>query len=166
MSRQPQRPTPIDGLFEAHLLVSDLDRSVGFYRDVVGLEVAYELPARDAVLLWIGHPGGAMLGLWSAGSAPLGMRLHLAFSAALDDVLSAPSVLRGRGVTPRSFYGLETDEPDAIGWMPAASIYFEDPDGNLLEYLAMLDQHPRPDLGIVSWSEWKAATADRPHRSR
>ena len=166
MSRQPQNATPVDGLFESHLLVSDLDRSVGFYRDVVGLEVAYELPARDAVLLWIGRPGGAMLGLWSAGSAPLGMRLHLAFSAALADVLSAPEVLRGRGVTPRSFYGDEADEPDAIGWMPAAAVYFEDPDGNLLEYLAMLDQPSRPDLGIVSWSQWQAAAADRPHRAR
>jgi hypothetical protein len=47
--------------------------------------------------------------------------------------------------------------------MPAASVFFRDPDGHLLEYLAMLDEDPSPDLGIVSWSEWLAHR--EPHRS-
>ena len=34
----------IDGFFEAHLTVSDLDRSIGFHRDVLGLEVAHTVP--------------------------------------------------------------------------------------------------------------------------
>ena len=38
--------------------------------------------------------------------------------------------------------------------MPAASIYFHDPDGHLLEYLAMLAEAPRPDAGILQWHEW------------
>src|SRR6185312_4710908 len=59
------------GLFETHLTVSDLARSVAFYRDVVGLPVALELPERGAAFLWIGGPGEAMLGLWSLGSAPM-----------------------------------------------------------------------------------------------
>jgi hypothetical protein len=29
-----------------------------------------------------------------------------------------------------------------------------DPDRHRLEYLAMLDEKPRPDRGIVSWSQW------------
>jgi lactoylglutathione lyase len=41
-----------------------------------------------------------------------------------------------------------------IGWMPAAALYFRDPDDHLLEYLTMLDEDPKLDLGIVSWSEW------------
>jgi lactoylglutathione lyase len=36
--------------------------------------------------------------------------------------------------------------------MPAAAVYFRDPDGHQLEYLAMLDEEPRPDRGIVPWS--------------
>jgi len=40
-----------------------------------------------------------------------------------------------------------------IGWMPAAAVYFRDPDGHLLEYLAMLEGTARPALGIVPWSE-------------
>gem|GEM_PF-5640206 len=35
--------------------------------------------------------------------------------------------------------------------------YFKDPNGHLIEYLTMLDDKVRrPDLGIVSWSEWIA----------
>jgi GNAT superfamily N-acetyltransferase len=41
-----------------------------------------------------------------------------------------------------------------VGWMPAAAVYFRDPDGHLIEYLAMLDAAPQPDRGIVPWSEW------------
>jgi hypothetical protein len=38
--------------------------------------------------------------------------------------------------------------------MPAASLYFRDPDGNLLELLSMLPDSPQPELGIVAWSRW------------
>jgi hypothetical protein len=44
-----------------------------------------------------------------------------------------------------------------IGWMPAAAVYFRDPDGHLIEYLTMLEAQPRPDLGITAWSTWVAA---------
>jgi len=145
----------IDGLFETHLVVTDLDRSIDFYRDVVGLELAYEVPERRAAFLWVGRSGGAMLGLWSLGSAPLGLSMHIAFGASLADVLGACAGLRSLGVPPLSFFGADTDEASVIGWMPAAAVYFRDPDGHLLELLAMLDDPPRPERGIVSWSEWR-----------
>ena len=65
---------PIGGLFETHLTVSDLSRSVAFYGDVVGLSLALEMPERGAAFFWIGEPGESMLGLWSLGSAPSGSR--------------------------------------------------------------------------------------------
>jgi len=95
-----------------------------------------------------------MLGLWSIGSAPLGLTLHLAFDVNLGDLLSAPMRLRAQGISPLSFFGEETDEPSVIGWMPAAAIYFRDPDGHLIEFLTMLDIEPDADLGIVTWSNW------------
>ncbi len=147
-------PVPVSGLFEAHLTVSDLMRSVTFYRDVVGLSPAQELPERDAAFFWIGAPGHAMLGLWDLGSAPIALSLHVAFEASLEDVLGACERLRSFGVTPLSFFATETNEPSVIAWMPAASVYFRDPDGHLLEYLAILDAPPRPDGGIVPWSKW------------
>jgi lactoylglutathione lyase len=147
----------VRGLFETHLTVSDLARSVEFYRDVVGLAVALELPERGAAFHWIGEPGQAMLGLWSIGSAPMNMQLHIAFDMALEDVLQAPQRLRDEGIEPLSFFGEPTDEPSYIGWMPAAAVYFRDPSGHMLEFLAMLDERPRPELGIVSWAQREPA---------
>jgi lactoylglutathione lyase len=149
-------PVPVRALFEAHLTVADVPRSTAFYREVVGLPLALDLPERGAAFLWVGEPGRSMLGLWSMGSAPMGMTLHVAFDVALDELLGAPARLRDQGVVPLSFFGEETDEPSVIGWMPAAAVYFRDPDGHQLEYLAMLDEPPRPDAGIVPWSEWQA----------
>src|ERR1700744_5074922 len=114
----PQPAARVDGLFEAHLNVSSLDRSLPFYRDVVGLTLAYELPERGAAFLWCGAPGGSMLGLWEQGSMPMAMRLPVAFSVALEGALPAPAPLAARGVEPLSFFGEPTEEPSAIGWMP------------------------------------------------
>lgn len=149
-------PVGITGLFETHLTVRDLDRSTSFYRDVVGLELALREATVGAAFFWIGSPGQAMLGLWAAGPAPVGLSFHLAFAASLEDVLDAPTRLRGVGVAALSFYAAEADEPSVIGWMPAAAVYFRDPDGHLLEYLAMLDDPPDPERRILTWSEWTA----------
>ena len=147
-------PVPIDGLFETHLAVADLPRSVAFYRDVLGLPLGLEAPDRRAAFFWVPRPGQGLLGLWSLGSAPLAISSHLAFRVSLDAVLGACDRLRSQGVTPLSFGAEETSEPSAIGWMPAAAVYFRDPDGHLIEYLAMLDEPPDAGLGVVPWSEW------------
>ena len=149
----------VDGLFEAHLNVLSLGRSVPFYRDVVGLTLAYELPERHVAFFWCGAPGGSMLGLWETGSTPMRMRLHVAFAVSLDEILAAPDRLAAHGVEPLSFFSRPTREPSAIGWMPAAALFFCDPDAHQLEYLAMLDGPSRPELGIVSWSDWPAPSS-------
>jgi lactoylglutathione lyase len=154
-------PIPVGRLFETHLTTSDLGRSVAFYRDVIGLPVAFEAPERGAAFFWVGGPGEGMLGLWSLGSAPLALALHAAFRTELEEVLEACARLRSLGVTPLSFFATETDEPSVIGWMPAAAVYCRDPDGHLLEYLAMLDAPPDPGAGIVSWSQWIGGNGDR-----
>src|SRR3954453_18964784 len=141
-------------LFESHLTVADLPRSIAFYRDVVGLELAFELPERGAAFFWVGGRGEGLLGLWSLGSAPLALSLHVAFRVTLDEVLGAGEQLSAHGVTPLSFFGEPAGEPSVIAWMPAAAVYFRDPDGHQLEYLAMLDHEPDPERGIVPWSEW------------
>jgi lactoylglutathione lyase len=148
------------GLFETHLTVADLERSIEFYRDLVGLPMALELPDRGAAFLWIGGAGQAMLGLWSLGSAPMGLSLHIALRTSLHEVLRTCDALRANGLTPLSFFGAETTEPSVIGWMPAAAMYFRDPDDHLIEYLAMLDEPPQPDRGIIPWSDWKAVERD------
>lgn len=140
------------GLFETHLTVRDLDRSVAFYRDVVGLTSAHNVPERGAAFLWIGAPGRAMLGLWSIGTSPLALHLHFSIEVALEDLLAAPAKLRAAGVVPR-----DGDEPVVIGWMPAAAVFFDDPDGHSVELISMLPHAPRPDAGWVPYSQWMVA---------
>ncbi len=82
------------------------------------------------------------------------MGLHLAFAVGLPDLLQAAGKLRASGVIPLDFAGKPTEEPVVLAWMPAAAIYFHDPDGNLLEYISMLPEAPRADLGVVPWSVW------------
>jgi lactoylglutathione lyase len=142
-------------LFEVHMTVADLDRSVAFYRDAVGLQLAHIMSARQAAFFWIGAAGNAMLGLWTAGSGPQRVTSHTAFRASLADVVAAPHALRSAGVTPLDFDSRPTDQPVVLAWMPAASVFFRDPDGHLLEYIAMLPHEPRPEYGIVPWRMWE-----------
>ncbi len=146
---------PIRDLFEGHLTVSDLDRALAFYGGTLGLELARTFPERRVAFYWLGKPGEAMLGLWEAGSGPQRLSLHLAFKVDLPDLLTAPQHLRAAGVEPRDFHDRPSDEPVVLAWMPAAAVYFHDPDGNLLEYLAMLPDEPRPELGVLAWSTWQ-----------
>jgi lactoylglutathione lyase len=148
------KPISVHGLFETHLTVSNLRRSVKFYQDIVGLQLALEVSDRNAAFFWIGESKNSMLGLWSIGSMPMGLNLHIAFKVTLDDLLESSNRLKSNGIAPLSFFGIETTEPSVIGWMPAAAVYFRDPDNHLIEYLAMLDGTPRPDLGIIPWSKW------------
>jgi lactoylglutathione lyase len=145
----------VHALFEAHVAVGNLDASIAFYRKVLGLELAHTTADRQAAFFWVGLRGRAMLGIWAAGPAPQKVTTHVAFAAGLDDVLAAPQTLASAGITPLDFDGLPTDEPVVLGWMPAASVYFRDPDGHLLEYLAMLPDAPRPEWGILPWSVWR-----------
>ena len=148
---------PIMGLYESHLTVSNLDRSIEFYRETVGLELAHTIPDRHVAFFWVGGRERSMLGLWSIHSAPISTRLHLAFQVALDQVVRSPDYLRSKGVTPRGFGGrAEIDEPTVFPWMPAASVYFDDPDGHSLEYIAILPGAPRRDIPAATpWSEWQ-----------
>jgi lactoylglutathione lyase len=52
--------------------------------------------------------------------------------------------LRAMGIEPLDFDGQPTTEPSVIGWMPTASVFFNDPDGHWFEYLAMLPHQPCP----------------------
>ena len=144
----------VDRLFEAHLIVADLDASIAFYRDQVGLELAHVVPARRAAFLWVGARGRSMLGLWQNGAGPQRTTTHIAFATSTEHVLAAPDRLRSAGIVALDFNGRPSDEPVVLAWMPAVAVYFHDPDGHLLEYLAMLEGEPRPDEGVVEWRAW------------
>ena len=55
--------TPVERLFETHLVVADLDASIAFYRDRVGLELAHVAQAGQAAFFWVGpwhHDAGTV----------------------------------------------------------------------------------------------------------
>lgn len=145
-------------LFETHLTVSDLQRSMEFYGSALGLELAEVFAERRVAFYWVGSLGASMLGIWEAGAGPQRISLHTAFRVELSMLLDAPARLRDASITPLDFDRKPTNEPVVLAWMPAASIYFTDPDGNLLEFISMLPDSPRPDLGVLSWSDWLART--------
>ena len=124
----------IEGLLETALYVDDMERSVAFFRDVMGLSAMIEserLTAFDAgrqgVLLIFRRgasvedmpgPGGVVPG--HDGQGPL----HMAFAIADESydewhrhLLAADVKIRGEMRWPRG----------------GRSLYFEDPDGHVLE---------------------------------
>jgi lactoylglutathione lyase len=146
---------PPRGLFESHLTVSDLPKSMEFYGSVLGLALAQAFPERKAAFYWVGSPGNSMLGLWETGSSPQRLSLHVAFAVDLTLLSQAPDQLRRAGIAPLDFWQKPAHEPVVLAWMPAAAVYFLDVDGHLLEFISMLPGPPRAELGIVSWSDWR-----------
>lgn len=143
-------------LYETHLPVKNTEDSKEFYLSVVGLEFAHRDRTRDIVFLWAGSERRSMLGLWGPDTL-YGRNLdqcHLAFAMSLPELLAAGERLRSREVICRNFLGEETVEPSVIGWMPSAQIYFTDPDGHSLEFIALLDDVPDAKF-VGPISEWR-----------
>jgi hypothetical protein len=90
---------PIRDLFEAHLTVKDLQRSMSFFGGALGLELAQVFRERGVAFYWIGRRGDSMLGLWEVGTGPQRLSLHLAFRVDLDHLLQAPERLRAANIT-------------------------------------------------------------------
>jgi lactoylglutathione lyase len=151
---------PTSGIFETHLTVSNLERAMEFYGKLMGFELAHHLPERKVAFYWVGGHGHSMLGVWEAGTGPHRLSLHTAFAVDLEFLLRSPEWLRQAGIQPLDFDRRPTNEPVVLAWMPAGSIYFNDPDGNLLEFLTMLPEEPRPELGVLPWGEWKRTSSN------
>lgn len=150
------RSSAVLGLYETHLTVSDLARSIAFYRDVVGLELARVIEERQVAFFWVGSKEIGMLGLWHTGTGPLKMRLHLAFRMEPDQVIASVARIRAKGVEPRGFRGEPVDEPVVMGWMPAISLYFADPDGHSIEFISVLPAEADAAFGVQPYSAWLA----------
>jgi lactoylglutathione lyase len=145
-------------LYETHIPVADTRASEAFYREVVGLPFAYRDPTRDIVFMWADEKEKAMLGLWGPGTAygPQHGALracHFAFAVSFEQLLQAIEKLKGHGIETVAFGGKPSREPSVVGWMPSAQIYFRDPDGHSLEYIALLPDPPDASF-IGPHTEW------------
>jgi catechol 2,3-dioxygenase len=112
-----------------HLKVSDLDRSIAFYRDVLGLEVQQRYGPQAAFLSFDGYHHHLCLNTWhSAGGpspAPNAVGLyHTAFLYS-DRAALARAVAR----VIEAGVGLEGAADHGV----SEAVYFSDPDGNGIE---------------------------------
>jgi lactoylglutathione lyase len=145
----------IKGLYETHLFVENLETSINFYKNVLGLEQCYFEAERRTAFFWIGKPKEAMLGLWEKPKLQIDKR-HFAFRCDREYILNqATKFLNEHGLKPYNFLKDGTDRPMVFAWMPAIAIYFNDPDGHYLEFIAILEGDARPELGIISYEDWK-----------
>jgi len=145
----------IQRLFEGHLNVADLERSMRFYDEVVGLEFGTKVEERRIAFYFAGGWNHTMLGLWEKPQAQV-WKQHLAFAIAPEDMDAAIARLHSHGVATLDFSENESSAPFVFGWSPAMAIYFHDPDGHLLEFIAPLNEPPRPEFGIDSLEAWRA----------
>lgn len=144
----------IKGLFETHLYVEDIERSIEFYANVIGLEQCYYENERKAAFFWIGSPKTQMLGLWEFPKEKIEVR-HFAFKCDAEWIINeSVNWLKERNLPFRNFLRDGTESPMVFAWIPAISIYFDDPDGHSLEFIGLLDGKSRPEKGIVSYEEW------------
>lgn len=144
----------IKGLYETHLFVESLERSIDFYKNVLGLESSNYSEERRVAAFWIGKSKEAMLGLWEKPKEEIDKR-HFAFRCDVEDVLhKSVDFLKERNLKPYNFLKDGTERPMVFAWMPAIAIYFNDPDGHSLEFIAVLEGEGRPEYGIVTYEDW------------
>ncbi len=133
---------PIAGLFETHLNARDLERSMQFYRDVLGLELGCVEPARRLAIHRLGGRGEAMSGLREKPVDRV-QRQHSAFRATLERMRTIRAYLTKRGLAYRNVLVDGTNALNVCGWMPAVSVHPDD---------------PQPEPGVIPWARW-----ERPH---
>ena len=143
----------IKGLFETHVLVTNLEVSSQFY-EKLGLRLAHQDNDRRIHFFWIGNPGQAMLGLWEVPLTEMKTR-HFAFEVNLQDIRNCLTYLQTNEMEVRNHSRDGLNDLEVIAWMPAVNIYFRDPDGNSLEFISMLPDPPKPELGTVKFDTWE-----------
>ena len=144
-----------------HLPVTDLARSIAFYTKL-GFRLGYGSESDPGALLMF-EAGGTrwMLGLYRVEkiSHHHPAESHVALrvpEARVDEMIPDLERLGIEPVHPAHapLQG-RMSEPIVHGWMPAAAVFFRDPDGHLLELIAELSTVPRPEAVYQTLSKWR-----------
>ena len=120
---------PITGVYEVAIRVKELARAEPFYREVLGLEIGLRDDSRNWLFLRAGGQAGMVVLQEDKGDWPT---QHFAFTVDEAEIERAAAQLRGRGVAVKG--------PVFHEWMPAKSVYFEDPEGFNALLSDVLDQ--------------------------
>lgn len=111
---------PVHDLFDSHLNVTDLQRSMSFFGQTLGLELAEVFWERRLAFYWIGGRGNSMLGLWEVGTGPQRLSLHIAFRADLR-ICCTPLCVFEQPMLFHSTFGA-ADRRTGRAWMDARCI--------------------------------------------
>jgi catechol 2,3-dioxygenase-like lactoylglutathione lyase family enzyme len=146
----------IKGLYEAHLPVSDLNRSIEFYKEL-GLQFDHKVEDNLA-FLWI-EKDKSWLGLWRTEKVDLEYHpsiRHIAFEVSLKDLKESVYWLKERGCEPRKAFGFEPTEAFVMPHddYAHAKIHFNDPDGNSLGFICKIE-NPKRLTERMYLSEWE-----------
>jgi catechol 2,3-dioxygenase-like lactoylglutathione lyase family enzyme len=130
MARYPEGVGAVKNLAEVVLVVDDVDRSIRFYRDVLGLEV-FSPPRLATKFLRIGGAAGGVPQqivlvprAASAGGERVKVLHHIGLEVAQDDFESERQRLQAAG------FELRTGQHP---FLPVEAFYLDDPDGNEIE---------------------------------
>lgn len=107
--------------------VHDVERSVAFYRDQLGMQLLFQMPPKMAFF----QNGTVRLMLSLPESEEFDHRSSIVYYK-VDDIHASVETLKGRGVPFR-------DEPHMIAKMPDHELwmaFFDDPDGNILALMS------------------------------
>jgi catechol 2,3-dioxygenase len=136
-----RRPPRLHGVGEVVVRVTDLQRSIAFYRDILGLDVLRVL--HDAIAFMRVADGAKghtqIIGLfsqhwasnrqgktWSGFNPPTSTLHHFALEIALEDHADTLDYLTREGLNPNTA---------VHGWIGWRSIYVSDPDGHTVEFV-------------------------------
>ncbi|MFN7253544.1 MAG: VOC family protein [Anaerobacillus sp.] len=149
------------GLYEAHLPVRNLKRSIEYYKKL-GLEFSHSHEDKLA-FFWI-EKGKGWLGLWETDKVELEYHpsiRHIAFQVSLEGLKKSVVWLNERGCEPREAFGFEPIEPFVMAHhgMAHAKIHFNDPDGNSLELICKIPNR-KNITNRMYLSEWEKLNED------
>ncbi len=147
----------IKGLYEAHLPVSNLEKSIEFYKKL-DLEIAYR--QENLVFFWI-DKGKSWLGLWETDKVNTAYHpslRHIALQVDREDLKGTKGWLEQRGIAVSSSFGFPPEkQPLVLPNNPQAhaAIYFKDPDGNSIELIAPLRLDVDEEFKMMALEEWE-----------
>ena len=121
------------GISEIVLVVKDVGRAAAFYQEVVGLKVDQRVD-ENWCWLWAGAPGapqriGLTTGPLSYGAEHIRGPMHFALRLEPEELPAAMAHRRAKGI--------EMEGPVRFEDWDARSIYFDDLDGNRVEFCAL-----------------------------
>ncbi len=125
----------IEGIYEAHLPVKELTRSIQFYQ-TLGLELAWE----GEEYLTAYHPS---------------LR-HVAFRISFEEMMNSLDWLHSKDIETVAFGNRTSVQPFLRPNQGNASVYFKDPDGNSLEFMSFVSvpEELQKNNGKFEMTKW------------